>query len=115
MERQIKHMVRPIDDFLDVSGIDRGQVELRRQGIALDSLATNAIESVTTELVVRPATRVLHVDGVPERGRLPVTAGREPYALATHYSLCVFQSDTISRCSGMFSRKLWRQPSSTIL
>jgi signal transduction histidine kinase/DNA-binding response OmpR family regulator len=45
MERQVGHMVRLIDDLLDVSRITSGKIELRRQHVSLTSLVTSAVEA----------------------------------------------------------------------
>ena len=44
MERQIGHMVRMIDDLLDVSRITSGRLELHCQAVTLSSLVGTAIE-----------------------------------------------------------------------
>jgi CheY-like chemotaxis protein len=44
MERQIGHMVRLIDDLLDVSRISSGKIRLRRQLTPLTTLVQNAVE-----------------------------------------------------------------------
>lgn len=45
MERQLGHMVRLIDDLLDVSRIGRNKMELRRSRIALADVITSAVET----------------------------------------------------------------------
>ncbi|HEY0476150.1 MAG TPA: response regulator [Kofleriaceae bacterium] len=45
MNRQLDHMVRLIDDLLDVSRISRGVLELRREPSDLGSIVRHAIES----------------------------------------------------------------------
>jgi CheY-like chemotaxis protein/two-component sensor histidine kinase len=45
IERQIDHLVRLVDDLLDISRITRGTVELVRAPIALRSAITQAVES----------------------------------------------------------------------
>ena len=35
MERQVEHMVRLVDDLLDVSRITRGKIELRSEPVEL--------------------------------------------------------------------------------
>ena len=45
MDRQAKHMVRLIDDLLDVSRITRGIVELRKCRVDLASVVRNAVEA----------------------------------------------------------------------
>jgi PAS domain S-box-containing protein len=45
MQRQTKHMVRLIDDLLDVSRITRGRLELRKNRVDLLDIVHNAIEA----------------------------------------------------------------------
>ncbi|HEU4580044.1 MAG TPA: ATP-binding protein [Polyangiaceae bacterium] len=45
MRRQISHMVRLIDDLLDVSRITRGKLELKRERVSLASVISSAIEA----------------------------------------------------------------------
>jgi PAS domain S-box-containing protein len=45
MERQLGHMVRLIDDLLDVSRISRNKMELRRSRVALAEVVGSAIET----------------------------------------------------------------------
>jgi two-component system CheB/CheR fusion protein len=45
MERQVHHMVRMVDDLMEVSRITRGKIELRREHIELDSVIRSAIET----------------------------------------------------------------------
>ena len=44
MERQVGHMVRLIDDLMDVSRITSGKIQLQREPTTLSSLVTSAIE-----------------------------------------------------------------------
>jgi signal transduction histidine kinase/CheY-like chemotaxis protein len=48
MNRQVDHMVRLIDDLLDVSRISRGLLELKREPLDLGAIVTAAVESVRT-------------------------------------------------------------------
>lgn len=45
MERQLRHMVRLIDDLLDISRIGRGKIELKREGVAVRSVVEHAVET----------------------------------------------------------------------
>jgi signal transduction histidine kinase len=45
IRRQIQHLVRMVDDLLDVSRITRGKVELRRQRLDLAEVLRNAAEA----------------------------------------------------------------------
>lgn len=44
MERQLRHIVRLIDDLLEVSRISRGKIDLRRSRIRLQSAIDDAVE-----------------------------------------------------------------------
>jgi signal transduction histidine kinase/ActR/RegA family two-component response regulator len=45
MDRQVAHMVRLVDDLLDVSRITSGKIELQREPTPLDTLVNSAIET----------------------------------------------------------------------
>ena len=51
MDRQLAHMVRLIDDLLDVSRISRNKMELRRRRVLLADVVSSAVETA------RPADR----------------------------------------------------------
>ncbi len=44
MDRQVVHMVRLIDDLMEVSRITRGKIELQLEAVALDKIVRDAIE-----------------------------------------------------------------------
>jgi PAS domain S-box-containing protein len=46
IKRQIQHMVRLVDDLLDVSRIMRGKIELRKQPVALASVIERSLETM---------------------------------------------------------------------
>lgn len=46
MDRQLSHMVRLIDDLLDISRINRNKMELRRAPVQLADVIHNAVETV---------------------------------------------------------------------
>ncbi|HJX28573.1 MAG TPA: ATP-binding protein, partial [Thermoanaerobaculia bacterium] len=50
MDRQLSHMVRLIDDLLDVSRISRNKMELRRSRVPLADVISNAVETVRPAL-----------------------------------------------------------------
>jgi PAS domain S-box-containing protein len=45
MERQVTHMVRLIDDLLDVSRITSGKIELKRESVQLATLVSGAVDA----------------------------------------------------------------------
>jgi signal transduction histidine kinase/CHASE1-domain containing sensor protein len=74
IERQTRHMVRIVDDLLDVSRISRGKIELRRQPLEVGEALSRAAESAaplarTREQVlsVTPPAEPLVVDADPVR------------------------------------------------
>ncbi len=46
MERQVHHLVRLVDDLLDVSRVMRGKIELRRETVELAVIVARAVEMV---------------------------------------------------------------------
>jgi PAS domain S-box-containing protein len=53
IERQVKHLVRLVDDLMDVSRITRGKVELQRRPIDIASVIQRAVEMVSPLLEQR--------------------------------------------------------------
>ena len=45
MERQVNHMVRLVDDLLEVSRITRGKIELRKESVDMATIVRNAVEA----------------------------------------------------------------------
>jgi signal transduction histidine kinase/ActR/RegA family two-component response regulator len=68
MERQLGHMVRLIDDLLDVSRISRGKLELRKERLELAAVVNDALET---------AAPLIEAGG----HKLAVTLPREPVLL----------------------------------
>jgi CheY-like chemotaxis protein len=50
LERQVKHLIRLVDDLLDVSRITKGKIELRKTSVELTALIDGAIE-ITRPLI----------------------------------------------------------------
>jgi len=74
MDRQLSQLVRLVDDLLDVSRIDRGKIDLKRERVAVDAVVSAAIETArpaidakSHELTVRFAQKSLFVEGDPVR------------------------------------------------
>ena len=64
MERQLGHMVRLIDDLLDVSRINRNKMELRRSRVLLADVVSSAVE--TARPLIEAAGHELTVSLPPE-------------------------------------------------
>ena len=63
MQRQVGHMVRLIDDLLDVSRITRGKLELKRAHVTLNSVLEAAVEA--SQPLIQSRRHTLRVS-VPE-------------------------------------------------
>jgi PAS domain S-box-containing protein len=50
MERQLAHLVRLVDDLMEVSRITRGKIELRREELLLSSVMLSAVETARPAL-----------------------------------------------------------------
>ncbi|ATB31958.1 hybrid sensor histidine kinase/response regulator [Melittangium boletus DSM 14713] len=61
--RQLQHVVRLVDDLLDVSRITRGHLELRREPVELSSVVTRALEAVAP--LIQQRRHVLEADVSP--------------------------------------------------
>ena len=59
MDRQITHMVRLVDDLLDVSRISQGTIELRKEPVALHAVLEQALEA--SRPAIERAGHELHV------------------------------------------------------
>lgn len=103
MQRQMKHLVRLVDDLLDISRIGRGTVELKADRLDVNDILRAAVELTEPiinerahELALRPAPEPLVVHGDADRltqvvgnllrnaakftepgGRISVTASRD--------------------------------------
>jgi PAS domain S-box-containing protein len=64
MERQVEHLVRLVDDLLDVSRIIRGKVELRPEPVEIATVVARAVE--TSQPVIAAEAHRLEVDVRPE-------------------------------------------------
>ncbi|MDY0743337.1 ATP-binding protein [Paucibacter sp. R3-3] len=70
IERQVQHMVRLVDDLLDVARVSRGNVELKKVAIEASEIVTRALETVGP-LLERKRQQVLvevPASGLPVRG-----------------------------------------------
>ena len=73
MERQVHHLVRLVDDLLDVSRVMRGKIELRKETIELATIVARAVETAKPlielqghqlDISVPPESLPLNVDPV---------------------------------------------------
>jgi signal transduction histidine kinase/ActR/RegA family two-component response regulator len=74
VERQVKHLLRLVDDLLEVSRITRGKIELRKENVAVNVVVRQALESCRPlierkmhRLSLKSADEPLRVFGDPVR------------------------------------------------
>lgn len=110
MERQVEHLVRLVDDLLDVSRITRGKIQVYKERVDLAAVVTRAVESSRPLIeerrhllevrlpdepmpiladTVRLAQVLLNLLNnaakyTPEGGRITLTVQREPGEVAVH-------------------------------
>jgi len=75
MERQVTHLVRLVDDLLEMSRISRGTFELRRERVELSAIVRHAVD--TARPLIEAARHQLCVE-------LPRETGHEPRIAAVH-------------------------------
>lgn len=76
MERQLSHMVRLVDDLMDIARVSRGKVELRRERVQLATVVEAAVEA--SRPLIERADHVLAVDLPPH----PIWLHGDPTRLA---------------------------------
>jgi signal transduction histidine kinase/DNA-binding response OmpR family regulator len=75
MERQMGHLVRLVDDLMEVSRISRGALELRREHVELAAVLHNAVETSTP--LLQAGGHTLEIANVP-----PLWVDGDPVRLA---------------------------------
>jgi PAS domain S-box-containing protein len=75
MERQVGHMVRLVDDLLEISRVTRGKMELRKESVELAVVIHNAVE--TSQPLIEEAGHQLALAVPPE----PLTLEADPIRL----------------------------------
>lgn len=65
MERQIRTLARLIEDLVDMSRIDRGQLELRRERLDLNELVLQAVEMAMPGIEAKRQLLSTHCTGAP--------------------------------------------------
>jgi signal transduction histidine kinase/CheY-like chemotaxis protein len=76
LERQVNHLVRLVDDLMEVARVTRGRIELRREPVDLGAMLRSAVE--TSRPLIEAARHELRLD-LPEA---PVTLIADPVRLA---------------------------------
>ena len=65
MERQLTHLVRLVDDLLDLSRISRGRIELRKSRVDLSDAVNDALETCRPRIESRHHQLMVEMPGKP--------------------------------------------------
>lgn len=65
MQRQLSHLVRLVDDLLDLSRISRGTISLRRASLDLNGVAEEAVEFSKPQIAERRHELLVHLSEAP--------------------------------------------------
>jgi PAS domain S-box-containing protein len=65
MERQVNHLVRLVDDLLEMSRISRGTLSLRQERVPLDAIVRNAVETIEPLVQAARHTLTVHLPSEP--------------------------------------------------
>jgi CheY-like chemotaxis protein/nitrogen-specific signal transduction histidine kinase len=76
LERQVHHLIRLVDDLLDVSRITRGTMTLRREPIELDAVVRHAMETI------RPLAEALGHEVTVDLPKVTVWLNADPVRMA---------------------------------
>ena len=109
MERQVRQMVRLVDDLMDVSRMTRGKVELRRQRTELAAVLASAVE--TARPFIEASGHELTLTLPPE----PVFLDADPSRLAQVFSNLLNNAAKYTEQAGQIGLTAERQESEVIV
>jgi CheY-like chemotaxis protein len=109
MERQLGHMVRLVDDLLDLSRISRGRIDLRREQIELTKIVRQAVE--TSRPLVEQAGQDLTITLAPK----PIIVDADVTRLAQVFSNLLNNAAKYTPRGGRITLAVERQGSDAVV
>jgi len=109
MERQMGHLVRLIDDLLDVSRISSGKIVLKHERVALQEVAATALE--VSQPLIDAAGHSLTIDW-PDQ---PIWLNADPTRLAQIFSNLLTNSAKYMRPGGQIKFSARREGESVLI
>jgi len=109
MERQLSHMVRLVDDLLDVNRITRNRLELRRDRVELASIIQHAVEACRS--MAESANHELDISLPPE----PIYLNADSVRLAQVFSNLLFNACKYTERGGHIWLTVERQGSDAVV
>jgi PAS domain S-box-containing protein len=104
MDRQITHMVRLVDDLLEMSRISRGTLSLRTERVALATVVGSALD--TSDPLIKAAGHVLTVELPAE----PVWLNGDPVRLAQVLANLLNNAAKYTDDNGRIGLRAWHEP-----
>jgi PAS domain S-box-containing protein len=102
IQRQVEHLVRLVDDLLDISRITRGKIDLKREHCSLSTVLTKAIEQAS--LLLEQRSHRLNVEVEPE---LQWTG--DPVRLAQVVANLLTNAARYTDVGGQITLRAWRE------
>jgi CheY-like chemotaxis protein len=109
VERQVSHLVRLVDDLLDVSRVMRGKIDLRKERVELAMVVARAVETVRTVLDAQGHELTV---SLPDES-LPLDA--DPVRLAQVVSNLLTNAAKYTEAKGRISLSAQRQGEEAVL
>ncbi len=109
MDRQLSHIIRLVDDLLDVSRITRGKFELRLEPVDLTAIVTRAVEDVRPFLEERQ--HVLEVVLCPE----PLRMAGDPVRLEQVLNNLLTNAGKYTPPGGLIQLEVCREGSEAVI
>jgi CheY-like chemotaxis protein len=109
MERQVNHLVRLVDDLLEVSRINRGTFALRKEPIQVGAIVRNAVE--TSDPLIQAAGHRLEVS-LP---REPLWVDGDPVRLAQILANLLNNAAKYTDAGGRISVNAQRQGANAVI
>jgi signal transduction histidine kinase/ActR/RegA family two-component response regulator len=103
MERQVDHLVRLVDDLMEVSRITRGKIELRRERTDLARVLRAALE--TSQPLIDACGHRIEVELPAE----PLPLDVDPVRLAQVFSNLFNNAAKYAECPGDIRVRAWRE------
>ena len=103
IQRQVDHLVRLVDDLLDISRITRGKIELKKERCELQAVLTKAVEQASILLEQRSHRLSIAIEPGLRCDCDPVRLGQVVTNLLTNAA-------RYTEVSGHITLRAWREP-----
>jgi PAS domain S-box-containing protein len=109
MERQVNHLIRLVDDLLDVSRVMQGKIELRKESVELATVIARAVE--TAQPLIEAQDHDLEIVLPPE----PLLLTADPVRLAQVIGNLLTNAAKYTEPSGHISLSACREDNEVVL